>query len=59
MFELFFISLGMGAMLLHTGVKAWRTNVERRWLIRGFAVLFTAFGAGLLVLSVVGFGGWL
>jgi CHASE2 domain-containing sensor protein len=58
-FEFLFIPLVIGAMLLHTGIKTWRTNEERRWLIRGFAVLFTTFGVGLLVLTAVGFADWL
>ncbi len=58
-FELFFITLLIGAMLLHTGIKTWCTNAERRWLMRGFAVLFTTFGAEVLVLTAAGFAGWL
>ncbi len=57
-FEIFFITLVIGAMLLHTGIKTWRMNEERRWLIRGFAVLFTTFGVGVLVLTAAGFAGW-
>ena len=58
-FELFFITLVIGAMLLHTGIKTWRTNKEQRRLVRGFAVLFTTFGVGLLVLTAAGFAGLL
>ena len=58
LFAIFFISLLLGSALLHTGVQAWRTPTDKRWLARAFAALFATFGAVLLVVSAGSFVLW-
>lgn len=42
------IGLLMGVLLLSVGIKTWRTNTERSWLVRAFASFFIAFSMLIL-----------